>query len=77
MRAGLFDRAEKLFNDLVKMNLHRRRALEGLREIYQQEKDWRRCLKVVEQLRLLTGKSVDTESACPAAIAISDGNSVG
>ncbi len=63
MGAGLFDRAESMFRELVEMKLHRRRALEGLREIYQQEKDWTRCLEVAEQLRLLTGESVSTESA--------------
>lgn len=62
MRAGLFDRAERMFRELVEMQLHRKRALEGLREIYQQEKDWARCLEVAEQLRRLTGESVDTES---------------
>jgi lipopolysaccharide biosynthesis regulator YciM len=63
MRAGLFDRAESLFAELVEMKLHRRRALEGLREIYQQEKDWRRCLEVAEQLESLTGVSMRTEIA--------------
>jgi len=63
MRAGLFDRAERMFRELVEMKLHRKRALEGLREIYQQEKDWARCLEVTEQLRLLTGGAVSTESA--------------
>ena len=63
MRAGLFGRAESMFRELVELKLHRKRALEGLREIYQQEKDWARCLEVAEQLRLLTGESVDTESA--------------
>jgi lipopolysaccharide biosynthesis regulator YciM len=63
MSAGLFDRAESLFGELVEMKLQRRRALQGLREIYQQEKDWRRCLEVAEQLKLLTGESVRTETA--------------
>lgn len=63
MRAGLFDRAESMFGELVEMKLHRRRALEGLREIYQQEKDWVRCLEVAEQLQSLTGESVRAEMA--------------
>jgi len=78
MRAGLFDRAERMFRELVETKLHRRRALEGLREIYQQEKDWARCLEVAEQLRSLTGESVSTESAqyhCELAEeALRDGN---
>jgi lipopolysaccharide biosynthesis regulator YciM len=63
LRAGLFDRAESLFGELVDMKLHRRRALEGLREIYQQEKDWRRCLEVAEQLQAVTGGSLAVEIA--------------
>jgi len=61
MRAGLFDRAESLFAELVEMKLNRRRALEGLREIYQQEKDWHRCLEVAEQLQSLTDVPMRTE----------------
>ena len=63
MRAGLFDRAETMFGELVEMKLHHTRALECLREIYQQEKDWPRCLEVAEQLQSLTGEPVRTESA--------------
>jgi lipopolysaccharide biosynthesis regulator YciM len=63
MRAGLFDRAESMFGELVEMKVQRDRALEGLREIYQQEKDWVRCLDVAEQLQSLTGKPVRAESA--------------
>ena len=63
MRAGLFDRAESLFGELVEMQVYRKRALEALREIYQQEKDWVRCLNVAEQLQALTGESVRAEMA--------------
>lgn len=63
LRAGLFDRAESLFGELVEMKLHRARALLGLREIYQQEKDWVRCLEVAEQLQSLTGEPARTEIA--------------
>jgi lipopolysaccharide biosynthesis regulator YciM len=63
MGAGLFDRAESLFGELVEMQMHRRRALEGLREIYQQEKDWLRCLEAAEHLELITGSSRGNERA--------------
>lgn len=63
MRAGLFDRAESMFGELVEMQVHRKRALEGLREIYQQEKEWVHCLDVVEQLQALTGESLRAEMA--------------
>nr|WP_246221641.1 lipopolysaccharide assembly protein LapB [Marichromatium bheemlicum] len=51
MSAGLLDRAELLFQELAGLGLHRQRALAGLREIYQQERDWERCLEVAKQLR--------------------------
>jgi lipopolysaccharide biosynthesis regulator YciM len=63
MRAGLFDRAESVFGELVEMKLHRDRALEALREIYQQEKDWERCLQVADQMESLAGEPAGTESA--------------
>jgi lipopolysaccharide biosynthesis regulator YciM len=56
MRAGLLDRAESLFSELVEMGLHRERALSKLRDIYQQEKDWNRCLEVSGQLESLSGR---------------------
>ncbi len=61
MRAGLFDRAEGLFRELLTLGLQRRRALKGLIEIYQQEKDWQRCLGAAEQLRDIGGMSMATE----------------
>ena len=51
MLAGLFDRAESLFSELVEQRLHQRRALRGLIEIYQAEKDWRRCLETADKLQ--------------------------
>jgi len=63
MRAGLFDRAESLFSELVEMGLHRERALSNLQEIYQQEKEWERCLEVARQLELVSGKSHGREIA--------------
>ncbi len=63
MRAGLLDRAEGLFLELVELGLHRQRALESLCEIYQQERDWSRCLEVAEQLRPLSDHSMTVEIA--------------
>lgn len=63
MRAGLFDRAESLFSELVDMGLHRQRALSNLKEIYQQEKDWDRCLQVARQLETVSGQTQATEIA--------------
>lgn len=63
MKAGLFDRAESLFSELVEMELHCIRALSNLQEIYQQEKDWERCLDVARRLGKVSGKSHAVEIA--------------
>ena len=51
MRAGLFDRAENLFKELVDTRLHLRPAQENLLAIYEQEKDWRNAIQVARQLQ--------------------------
>lgn len=58
MRAGLLDRAECLFQELVGLGLHRQRALQSLREIYEQERDWARCLEVAELLEPTSDPSI-------------------
>ncbi len=63
MRAGLLDRAECLFGELVELGLHRKRALYSLLDIYQQERDWPRCLEVAEQIKPLTDRPVAIEIA--------------
>lgn len=63
MCAGFLDRAEMLFQELVDRGLHRQRALHALREIYQRERDWSRCIAVAERLRGLTGQVMTTEIA--------------
>lgn len=63
MRAGLFDRAESLFQELVELGFYRSKALANLKEIYQQEKDWPQCLHVARQLEAVTGQSHQVEIA--------------
>lgn len=58
MRAGLLDRAECLFQELVGLGLHRQRALQSLRELYEQERDWARCLEVAELLEPTSDPSI-------------------
>ncbi len=48
--AGLFDRAERFFGDLRRDAKHREQALEYLRFIYEQEKEWNRCVEVTRNL---------------------------
>lgn len=63
MRAGLFDRAESLFRELLELKLHSERALKALAEIYQQEKDWLRCLEMAQQLQALGVAPMQVEIA--------------
>jgi lipopolysaccharide biosynthesis regulator YciM len=58
MRAGLFDRAENLFVELTETRLYNEQALNNLLEIYQQEKDWERCLEVVAKLPSTDGATL-------------------
>ena len=57
MRAGLYDRAENLFQELKQTEMHVEHALRNLLTIYQQEKDWNACLKTAESLENFTGES--------------------
>ena len=50
MRAGLFDRAEKLFSELVERNIQTPSALSNLLDIYQQEKEWEQALDIAGRL---------------------------
>jgi lipopolysaccharide biosynthesis regulator YciM len=56
MRAGLLDRAEGLFQEIVKARPFGARALGHLVDIYQQEKDWDKAADAALQLEELSGK---------------------
>jgi lipopolysaccharide biosynthesis regulator YciM len=55
MRAGLFDRAERLFSELTDRGAHAPPALRHLLDIYQQEKDWTQALEKARELEAVTG----------------------
>src|SRR5579885_803575 len=57
MRAGLLDRAETLFTDLVAMDAHVPSALRHLISIYQHEKDWDKAIDHARRLERITGES--------------------
>ncbi len=63
MLAGLFDRAESLFKELMERQLQQPRALRGLIEIYQAEKEWHKCLETAEALARISDESMTTEIA--------------
>jgi lipopolysaccharide biosynthesis regulator YciM len=55
MRAGLFDRAERLYSELTQRGDHAPSALRHLLDIYQQEKDWAKALEMAGKLEDLSG----------------------
>src|SRR5215470_5981560 len=57
MRAGLLDRAETLFSDLVAMDAHVPSALRHLISIYQHEKDWSKAIDHARRLERISGES--------------------
>jgi lipopolysaccharide biosynthesis regulator YciM len=63
MRAGLLDRAEALFSDLVAMNAHAPSALRHLIAIYQHERDWHKAIEHARRLETMTGEEEATTIA--------------
>ena len=57
MRAGLLDRAETLFTDLVAMDAQVPSALKHLIGIYQHEKDWNKAIEHARRMEKITGES--------------------
>lgn len=55
MRAGLLDRAERLFSELIESDEQTPLALRSLLEIYQQEKDWAKALEQADRLQKVEG----------------------
>jgi lipopolysaccharide biosynthesis regulator YciM len=78
MKAGLLDRAEGLFEELVEGKRLLRPALTNLKTIYQHEKDWRKSLEVSRRLDLLGEKGEGEDQAhflCQLAeLAIEEGD---
>ena len=63
LRAGLLDRAEGLFNELVEMDQLVDKALRHLIVIFQHEKDWEKCLEASRKLERLGDKDQCHEQA--------------
>ncbi len=56
MRAGLLDRAEQLFSEMVKVNASVPQALKHLISIYQQERDWPKAIDHARLFETATGE---------------------
>lgn len=63
LRAGLFDRAEELFRELLEQPDHTEVALSRLIHIFQQEKDWRQAIAYCDRLERIGGASKRRETA--------------
>lgn len=64
MSAGVFDRAERIFLEVVDLGGSRdTNSLQGLLAIYQQEKAWEKALEVVKKLEISTGNSLHQQAA--------------
>ena len=59
MRSGLLDRAEKLFLELVDLDLYLNEAYFNLLEIYQQEKDWENAIIIARKFETISGENLD------------------
>ncbi|OGO92588.1 MAG: lipopolysaccharide assembly protein LapB [Coxiella sp. RIFCSPHIGHO2_12_FULL_44_14] len=53
LRAGMLDRAERLFLELVELGEENQSSLRFLLHIYQQEKDWHKAIKMAQKLQAL------------------------
>ena len=56
LRAGLLDRAEALFRELLDQPAHTRTALSRLIAIFQQEKDWRQAIAYSDRLERVSNE---------------------
>lgn len=64
MSAGVFDRAERIFSEVVELGGSREvGSLHGLLAIYQQEKAWEKALDVIKKLEVSTGNSLHLQAA--------------
>ncbi len=63
LRAGLLDRAEKMFVRLAEGSRHQVEALEQLCRIYEQEREWQRAVDAGHKLEVLSGRSLGLQIA--------------
>ncbi len=80
MKAGLLDRAEQPFLDLIELGYHQQDAYERLVVIYQQEKEWDRAIEMLHNQHENSGNGspVIAQFLCEKAeISRADDNSAG
>jgi lipopolysaccharide biosynthesis regulator YciM len=60
LSAGVLDRAERIFLDLVDVKSFSASALRSLLDIYQQEKAWENAIQTAKKLEIVLKKSMET-----------------
>jgi lipopolysaccharide assembly protein B len=63
LRAGVLDRAERLFLELIEHNEDVVSSLNSLINIYQQQKDWQQAIVIAKKLKRLSNINVDNAVA--------------
>ncbi len=63
MSAGLLDRAEVLFTELVELEAYTPEALFSLCEVYQQEQDWSEAIKAATRYEVVSKRNMTNEIA--------------
>lgn len=63
LKAGLLDRAEKMFVRLSLGSRHQLEALERLCGIYEQEREWQKAIDAGQKLETLSGRSLELQIA--------------
>jgi lipopolysaccharide biosynthesis regulator YciM len=58
LSAGMLDRAERIFLELVNAKSHSARALRTLIDIYQQEKDWEKAVQISTRYEAVTRQNM-------------------
>lgn len=58
LSAGMLDRAEKIFLDLIDAKSHSAQALRTLLDIYQQEKDWDHAIEIARKYENVTRQAM-------------------
>jgi len=59
LKAGLLDRAENLFSELIENRMYSQQALRWLLHIYQQEKEWEKAIDISRRLARVTKTPMD------------------
>lgn len=72
MLAGVLDRAERLFLEVIDAGVYTADSLKYLLDIYEQEKDWEKCISTAQKIEVTLGESMHSVIAhyyCELALA--------